>query len=72
MACTEAVVRKYSSKEVFLKISHISQENTCVGVSFQQSCRPEGLLLKLQHWCFHVKFAKYLMEFIFKEIAIEI
>ena len=31
---TEAVVRRYSSKWVFLKISQISQENTCVGVSF--------------------------------------
>ena len=28
----EAVVRKYSSKWVNLKISPISQENTCVGV----------------------------------------
>ena len=28
----EAVVRKYSSKWVYLKISPISQENTCVGV----------------------------------------
>ena len=30
----EAVVRKCSSKKMFLKISQISQENTCVGVSF--------------------------------------
>ena len=28
-----------------LKISQISQENTFVGVSLQQSCRPEGLQL---------------------------
>ena len=34
-----AVVRRYSSKYVFLKISQISQENTCVGV-----WRPEALL----------------------------
>ena len=33
-ASTEAVVRKCSSKQVFLKISQISQENTCVGISF--------------------------------------
>ena len=35
--CTEnieAVVWRCSSKLVFLKISQISQENTCVGVSF--------------------------------------
>ena len=30
----ETVVRRCSSKQVFLKISEISQENTCVGVSF--------------------------------------
>ena len=30
----EAFVRRCSSKYVFLKISQISQENTCVGVSF--------------------------------------
>ena len=28
---TEGVVRRYSSKQVFLKISQISQENTGVG-----------------------------------------
>ena len=31
---TEAFVRRCSSKQVFLKISQIAQENTCVGVSF--------------------------------------
>ena len=30
----ETVVRRCSSKQVFLKISQISQENTCVGFSF--------------------------------------
>ena len=30
----EAVVRRCFSKQVFLKISQYSQENTCVGVSF--------------------------------------
>ena len=30
----EAVVSRCSSKQDFLKISHTSQENTCVGVSF--------------------------------------
>ena len=30
----EAVVRKCCSKKMFLKISQISQENTCVEVSF--------------------------------------
>ena len=27
---------------MFLKISHISQENTCVGVSLNSSCRPRA------------------------------
>ena len=30
----EEVVRRYSSKKVFLKILQISQESNCVGVSF--------------------------------------
>ena len=30
----EALICRYSSKQVFLKISQISQENTCVGVCF--------------------------------------
>ena len=30
----EVVVRKYSSKKMFLINSQISQESTCVGVSF--------------------------------------
>ena len=30
---------------MFLKISQISQDNTCVGVSFEQSCRPDDLQL---------------------------
>ena len=34
---SEAVVHKYSSKLVLLKILQISQEITCVGVSFQGS-----------------------------------
>ena len=31
---SEAVVRRYYSKLVFLKMSQTSRENTCVGVSF--------------------------------------
>ena len=31
---TEAAVRRCSSKEVFWKMSQISQENTCIGVPF--------------------------------------
>ena len=36
----EAVVRQCSVKKVSLEISQNSQENTCVGVSFCNSCRP--------------------------------
>ena len=35
-AYSEALVRRCSSKQVFLKISKISQENTCVRVSFNK------------------------------------
>ena len=31
---SEAVVGRFSSKQVFLKMSQYSQENFCVGVSF--------------------------------------
>ena len=44
---SEAVVRRCSSKQVLLKISQISQENTCAGVYFKK---------RLQHWYFPVKF----------------
>ena len=30
---------------MFLRVSQISQENTCVGVSFYYRCRPEDLQL---------------------------
>ena len=32
----KAVIRRCSSKKVFLKISQISQQNVCVGVFFNQ------------------------------------
>ena len=38
----ETFIQKQSS---FLKISQMSQGNTCVGVSFLQSCEPSGLQL---------------------------
>ena len=41
--------------EVFLKILLISQENTCVGVSFLIKLQA----LRLQHRCVHVKLAKF-------------
>ena len=40
---SEAAIHRCSSKYVFLKIWQYSQKNTCVGVYFRWSCRPEGL-----------------------------
>ena len=42
----EAVVRRCSSKQVFLNILQYSPENTYVGASFQQSCRPEAFFIE--------------------------
>ena len=52
--------RRCSVKKVFLKIS---QENTCIGVCFNnvaglQACK--FIKKILQHWCFLMKFAKFL------------
>ena len=41
---SEAVARRCSVKKVFVKVSQVSQENTCAGVSF--SIRVWGLQLK--------------------------
>ena len=60
-----------SVKKVFLKISQVSQENTCVGVSFNKFC---NLIKKrLQHRCFTVKsekFLKNICELLFLHILI--
>ena len=60
---TEAVVRRCSSKQLLLKLSQISQESTCVGVSFNKVV---GLKVcsfmkkRFQRRCFPVKFTKVL------------
>ena len=65
---SEAVVRRCSSKQVFLKISQIPQGNTCAGDTFQLSCNSEGTIKKrLQHRCFPAKFAKFLRTLFFTE-----
>ena len=46
-------------------MSQISPENTCVGVLF----RPATLLNRLRHWCFPVKFAKFLRRSTLKNIC---
>ena len=59
---TEAVGYRCSSKYVLLKISYISQENTCVGVSFKkvaglQTCN--FIKKRLKRRCFPVKNSFY-------------
>ena len=57
------VLIRVRRKKVFLKISQFSQENTCVGFSFQSSCRISGLqpyLKRLQRRCLPVNIAKIL------------
>ena len=39
---TEAATADVLCKRVFFKISHSSQENTCVRVSFRESCKPQA------------------------------
>ena len=59
----EAVARRCSLKNVVLKISQNSLENTCVAISFliKVQARPATLLKKrLQNRCFPVNFVKYL------------
>ena len=49
-------------KNMFLKISQNSLENTCFRVCFLINCRPKATLLKerLRRGCFRVNFAKFL------------
>ena len=61
-----------SSKKVFLKISQISQENTCIGVSSQKNCRSSGLQFYQKETptqVFPVKFTKFLRTRILKNIC---
>ena len=43
-----------------LKILQYPRKNTCIGVSYQQRCRPSILLKRLQHRYFPVNIAKFL------------
>ena len=45
MLVAEAFVWRCSGKNVFLKISQNSQENTCARVSFLTSCRPQSTIV---------------------------
>ena len=56
LVCSEAATRVVLQKNVFLKISQISQENTYVGVSFQQHCRQKFHLRKTASTCFTSKY----------------
>ena len=61
-----------SSKQVFLKLLQTSQENTCVGISFNKLYQKLNLIInfikkKLQHRYFLAKFAKFLRSTFFTE-----
>ena len=45
----------FCEKKVSLKISQISQENTSVGFSFYESCRPEGAVFKSIYFEEHLR-----------------
>ena len=59
---SEEAVRRCSSKQVFLKISQILQESTCVGPLARNFIK-KGL----QHRCFPVKSAKFFRKYFFTE-----
>ena len=61
-----------SVKKVCWKISQSSQENTCAGVPFEQSCRAEAFTFvkrRIQRRCFPVNFAKFLKTPIQSEVC---
>ena len=62
-SCTDATVCICSTKKVFIKISQISQQNTC-GLHVCNFIKN-----RLQHRCFPVKFAKLLRTRILKNIC---
>ena len=57
---TEKVVRRCSIKKVFLKISQISQENTCIKKENKKHRKTTLLKKSLWHRCFPLNFAKFL------------
>ena len=63
--------KDFCLKNVFLKVSQTSQENTCVGDFFKQSCTPSVCNLfrkRLQNKYVPMKFAKLLRTPILKNI----
>ena len=60
---TEAAVRRWFTKQIFLKISQNSQENICAGVSFHKiACFMSATLLKRDFgtYVFSENFEKFL------------
>ena len=67
---SEAVIQRYSVKNVFLEILQNSQENICARISFliKLQAQPAMFLKKsLWHRCFPVNFAKLLRTPFLKE-----
>ena len=65
---TEAATGGVLSKNVFLKVLQISQENTCVGVFLIKFVK-NFVKKRLQHNCFPVKFGKFLRTPILRNIC---
>ena len=65
---TEAATGGVLSKNVFLKVLQISQENTCVGVFLIKFVK-NYVKKRLQHKCFPAKFTKFLRTTISKNIC---
>ena len=70
----KSIIRRWSIKKLFSKISQYSQENTCVGISFLikmlwdvHSC--SFIKKRLQHLCFPVNIAKFLRAPVLKNIC---
>ena len=70
LAYLEAVVRRCSSKYVFLNISQISQAKTVLETLLNKVADPQTCKFtkkRLQYRCFPVKFAKFLRAAFFTE-----
>ena len=65
----ETVIKMFSVKKVFLKISQDSQKNTCARVSFLIKLKAPLTLLKKRLWhrCFLVNFVKFLRTPFYKD-----
>ena len=67
---SERAVRRSSTKKVFLNNSQISQESTCVAVSFNKAAGPQNskfIKKRLQHRFFYCEFEELFKHIYFAE-----